>query len=46
MNVLVNVKIDQEIGQSLGKVKLHEKKNKKKLHGFLYSKNMAFEKFG
>ena len=39
------VKIDQEIGQSLGKVKLHEMKNK--LHGFLYFKNMAnFEKFG
>ena len=27
MNVIVYVKIDQEIGQSLGKVKLHEKTN-------------------
>ena len=28
MNVLVYVKIDQEIGQSLGKVNLHEMKKK------------------
>ena len=42
MNVQVYVKIDQEIGQSLGKVKLHEM-TKKTTWIIIFQK---YEKFG
>ena len=44
---LLSNRVDQGPGHSLGKkLKLHEMKNKKKLHVFSYDKNMAnFEGF-